>query len=373
MLTIRAEAGVTVQNVVFDANERVERCVTLSLRGGTLASQNNGFEGCEFRNARRELVHIGGESVLPVLDGAPGDPVAQVDNAAMAGDQDLTGLRFTRCRFETGSLERVDATALEINGKALPRDKLPITEPGGAPVVRGYWRVGVMFRAMETLPVEFHGCVFVGPASPMILGLGGRLSLQNCAFRTEMVPRTDNGPAVSIDPSTWDSPLRQWNGTDILCALALAERAMPGAQPQPRGATSITARNIESRSRQFLSTFKEPLAANGKIYSSITLIHVRHLSDFSTELEDRERPAIYWGGPRLDNNNTALVMLGCVFGDPRSTRPYAAGVYVANGDPAAPVVDLGARRLGGTEVFDNALARNVLRLGASVGRTARRR
>lgn len=367
MLTIRGEAGVTVQNVVFDANERVERCVTLSLRGGGAASQNNGFEGCEFRNARRELVHIGGESVLPQRDG-----VAKVTNLAMAGNQDLSGLRFTRCRFETGSPERVDATAREISGKALARDELPITEPLNAPILTGYWRVGVMFRARESLPVELHGCVFVGPASPMILGLGGRLSLQNCAFRTDKVPRTDNGPAVTTDTSTWDSPLRQWNGTDILCALALAERTTPGAEPQPVGATSITARNIESRSRQFLSTFKEPLAANGAIYSSITLIHVRHLSDFSTEAEDRERPAIYWGGPRLDNNNTALVLMGCVFGDARSPRTYSGGVYVANGDLAAPVVDLGARRLGGTEVFDPAVVRNVLRLGATADRTARR-
>lgn len=374
MLALRTKTGVTVQNVVFDANERAERCVTLSLSGGRMASHHGGFEGCEFRNARRTLVHIGGEIVLghaPPEHINGGQPYADVSSLADTADQDLSGLRFVRCRFETGTPANVEATAAQVRAERLPRDKLPITEPVSNPVVPGYWRLGVLFHANESLPVAFHGCVFLGPANPMILGLGGRLSLQNCAFRTDLVPSL-NGPG-----DTTDSQFRQWNGTDFLCALALAEHGFEqGLQPQPHGATSLTARHVESRSRQFLSTFEWPLSANAKIFSSITLIHVRHASDFSTTPDDLQRPAIYWGGPHV-NNNTALVLMGCVFGDRRGESPASGGVYVdARADnPIAPVVDLGSRRTRGAEVLTgprSAAVRNVLRLGSTAARAARR-
>ncbi len=376
MLALRTKTGVTVQNVVFDANEQAERCVTLSLSGGRMASHHGGFEGCEFRNARRTLVHIGGEIVL---GHAPrtgvdtgGQMFADVSSLADTADQDFSGLRFVRCRFETGTPASVDATAAQVRAELLPRDKLPITEPASNPVVPGYWRLGVLFHANESLPVAFHGCVFLGPANPMILGLGGRLSLQNCAFRTDLVPSL-NGPG-----ETPDSQFRQWNGSDFLCALALIEDGLqrPGSNPQPHGATSLTARHVESRSRQFLSTFEWPLSANAKIFSSITLIHVRHESDFSATPDDLQRPAIYWGGPHV-NNNTALVLMGCVFGDRRGESPASGGVYVdaRAGNPIAPVVDLGSRRTRGAEVLTgprSAAVRNVLRLGSTAALAARR-
>lgn len=381
MLAMRTSVGVTVQNLVLDADERAERCVTVSLGQGTMASHHNGFEGCEFRNARRTLVHIGGEIALAQKD--PMDlnhrqAVAPVDNPARRGDLDLSGLRFERCRFETGTKDRVDLAARLSAMPSGVRDELPITEEERNRAVPGYWRVGVMFRAKESLPIEFHGCIFVGPANPMILGLGGRMSLQNCAFRTDRV-ESPNGPGM-----TPEANLRQWNGTDILCALALMEMrlstlmASSGSSYQPIGATSLTARNVESRSRQFLATFEAPLFAAASIYCSVTLIHLRHRSDFSLTDEDRERPAIYWGGPRV-NNNTALVMMSCVFGDRVGKSIASGGVYVSSREnsPLAPVLDLGARRVRGGEVIVSPISSsmpvpNILRLGATAGSTARR-
>ena len=62
------------------------------------------------------------------------------------------------------------------------------------------------------------------------------------------------------------------------------------------------------------------------------------------------RPAVYWGGPR--HVNVALVLQGCTFGAGRGVQ---GAVYLSaikdNDAPLAPVIDLGARRIGGGEVL----------------------
>ncbi len=373
MLVLRTTVGVTLKNVVFDANERAERCVSLSAPGAGAAAQSHGFEGCEFRNARRSLVHVGGE-LTTIVQAMPGDVPGSRVEPPDSGSLDFSNLRFTRCRFQTDTEGRIGATAAEVMeadraAMAAGRppsvdERLPITELEYMP---GYWRVGVLFRSSEGFGVEFHGCAFLGPANPMILGLGGRLSLQNCTFRTNTVP-SDNEPSMMLhggEPLLPDASLRRWNGTDFLMALGLPDLSGTSSS-QPVGATSFTARNVESRSRQFLATFapSPSLVTRGRIVASVTLIHLRHRSDFP---DDGIRPAIYWGGPRL--NNAALVLQGCVFGERRPGSDIAGGVYVTGGKSRlAPVLDLGARRLGpgGGEVLVTTGSRGipaVLRLG----------
>ncbi len=373
MLVMRTGAGITVENVVFDAAERAERCITFSAPSMG-ATHHNGLEGCEFRNARVELVHIGGEmpSIGPdpwTMDMPP--RVAEVDSFHFSGDQDYSSLRIARCRFYTGqNLDRVRATLTELRADRVVREPL-FNEDERDPVL---WRIGLMFRAGPALGVELFGCTFDGPASPMILALGGRLSLQNCAFRTDVVPRVDGVELVRAPTDRGpDTALRWWNGTDIYIARPFDElpwldpttgtRSPPLRRMLP---TTITARNIRSHSRQFITTWVAefpPVSAQGA--ANMLLMNVQHRNGF---LDGGDRPAVYWGGPRPANH--ALVLQGCLFGPGRG---IGGAVYVARPGEPAPVVDLGSRRLGdvgptsGDKVFhgpDSVELQWIQRLGA---------
>jgi hypothetical protein len=373
LMVIRVGVGVTVENVVFDANEFADRCVTLHsvARGPSDYGQahQQGFEGCEFRNARVELVHVGGELPQAVVDPIDSRARVNVVNRVYFSDgQDFSSLQFTRCRFNTGTREAAVAALMQDNQAF--SNPLFTKQPAG----RLRWRIGLVLRTTPGLGMQIQGCTFVGPASPMILGLGGRLTIQDCAFRTDIIPPV-GGRDLVLSPTNIgtilpgdDARRRLWNGTDIYIAAPFTEvlppdpvTGMPRRQTgQP---TTFTARRIESRSRQFLSTYASdsvgalfpgtPLGA-----STVLLIQVRHRDSFG---DDPFRPAIYWGGIRQNNN--VLTLVSCLFG--RGTGPQGA-VFMPNAS-GGPVVNVSSRRVGNTELLhtsESLILTTTMQLGA---------
>ncbi len=345
LMIVRTFAPVSIDNVVFDANGYTKRCLTIMTFGST---HHHVLEGCTFKNAVHAQLYIGGEVPTVVRTDRPEGDIIDVRARYYSGGQDLGDMRVTRCHFETGGGE----------GERLSRPQFRKLDPQG-----GKWRHGVVYRAEPALGTEFHGCVFRGQGSPMFLAVGGRLSFQDCAFDTDEVEGNPR-PSTRIRPAETD--LRWWNGTDIHLAAGFAEYLWRrGVEPspdnlQPIAGAMLTARNVTSCSRQFLSThpdIERIWTTSTPTFASVTLLHVRHRSRF-TGVGEARRPAIYWGAPRLVN--CALVMEGCAFNTPPLPidSAYGAnprgGVFIAalstESDPA-PVVVLATRRSGDTPVL----------------------
>jgi hypothetical protein len=268
-----------------------------------------------------------------------------------SGGTDLSNMRFARCRFLTAAsrpaMENVDSNWRQGAAK------------------RGYWRHGVVLRTKEGFGMEFEGCAFRGPANPMLLVFGGQFSLLGCSFHTETV-------LYSATPSQHDVNERSWNGTDVYLPSPLTERQRGGSQDDRTAPATFTARNVSSVSAQFLSTYpwvfdrafqpspSMPVDPTRNLWNtintvanaSVTLINVHHRAAAPAmgSPSSVERPAIYWSGPR--HFNVALVLQGCTFAGGNGVR---GSVFVSaakdNSAPLAPVVDLGAKRVGGGEVL----------------------
>lgn len=306
ILGIRSSFGFTVENITFDAAFSAMRCVTVEdVTGGV---QQCGFQGCSFRNARSELVHLGGEfrpvptdlRMPPKFETYLGTP----PGLHWHGNQDLSNLRFLRCRFETDPENRVNRTTA--------RD-LRVTN-----------LVGVLSRAAQSLGVEFRGCVFRGQANPMIHALGSRFSLTHCQFRTRELDdgakreeRKDpvygvaNGADVFIDNPPYDAYL---NGTRGDAAVALA---------------CLTARDVFSESEQFLVTFTDAARAQPSPAATV-LQNVRHHPPTR-----RSRPSVYWSGP--GRNGCPLILMGC---------DLPSGGLFLDGGFNSPVLDMGNHSRG---------------------------
>jgi len=354
LITLRLTTGLSIEDVVFDAAGVAMRCATVMTFS---SAHHHSFEGCEFRDAEHTLLHLGGEfpaTLLSVEDRvrlmAPSDTI-DASLRYFSGGQDLGDLRVSRCHFKTGP------------GAGIRLLRAPFRKGDTLP---GRWKHAVVYRTEPGLGTEFHGCAFEGTASPMILGLGGRISFQSCSFRTDNLAEAAE---VSRDIVGDQALLRSWNGTDIHLGAPFVEM-LPPPQPvvatsqptlQPVVATMLTARNVESRSRQFLTTYPSEAASepyNAFAFASVTLIQVRHQSDF-----DDERPAIYWAGPR--NYGCPLVLQSCLFGPrPRGTTAehrFKGGVFVAPSRDAAPsfalrpVLLIGTRRVGGGALLGSTL------------------
>lgn len=220
------------------------------------------------------------------------------------GNQDLSNLRFLRCRFETDPENRVNRTTA--------RD-LRVTN-----------LVGVLSRAAQSLGVEFRGCVFRGQANPMIHALGSRFSLTHCQFRTRELDdgakredRKDpvygvaNGADVFIDNPPYDAYL---NGTRGDAAVALA---------------CLTARDVFSESEQFLVTFTDAARAQPSPAATV-LQNVRHHPPTR-----RSRPSVYWSGP--GRNGCPLILMGC---------DLPSGGLFLDGGFNSPVLDMGNHSRG---------------------------
>ena len=355
LLIVRARSACSLENVVFDAAEIAERCITvMTFR----SAHHHALEGCELRNARYALLYVGGE--FPPPDRVAGtmrygqvirtslDPLAgqeELTSRYFSGGQDLADFRISRCRFLTGE------------GPGLLLPMVPFRKgakrPGSA-----RWKHGVVYRSEQGLASEFHGCVFEGRGSPMVLAVGGRLSFQNCSFRTDMLP---GAAPVSQSVVPDQASYRWWNGTDIHIAGPFPEWLSSdlSGDPQFVFASTFTARNVESRSRQFLTTYPahpDFMPHRRPVFASVTLIQVRHASDFPADDPSNHRPAIYWAGPRWDN--CPLVLQSCLFsplpsfGGSTPQNIFRGAVFIApQGDPTLgdprPVLLSGTRRVGG--------------------------
>jgi hypothetical protein len=350
LMIVRTGAPVSIDNVVFDANGAMNAQRCLTIMSFIPSTHHHTLEGCTFRNARYAQLYVGGEVPTDIVNVPGTGDVAHVPGRYFSGGQDLGNMRITRCVGETGGDGGLALPRAPFRGRTTPTMRL--------------WRHGVVYRSEPGLGTEFHGCVFRGRASPMVLALGGRLSFQDCLFDTDTV----TGAAEPDDAARLNHiPLRGWNGTDLYLAAGFGEflwrrgvRPVPTERINAKGRTELvwptiqpiqqtmlTARNVVSRSRQFLSTHPdifEVRASNFLSYASVTLLHVRHRSRF-----DDVRPAIYWGAPRL--NNCALVIEGCVFDTPAPADSVRGSVFISPIEPdevdnptLSPVFILASRR-----------------------------
>ncbi len=360
LMVVRTLAPVSIDNVVFDAAERAERCLTVMTFTSTHHHQ---LEGCTFRNATHAQLYIGGEVPEPSENVSGVGDVIDVRARYFSGGQDPGDMRVTRCHFETGTGP----------GKELRHPPYRKLNP-----VTGRWRHGVIYRAEPGLGTEFHGCVFRGPGSPMFLAIGGRLSFQDCAFDTDLVR---NNPQPSSAQRAPEARLRWWNGTDLHLAAGFGEILWINGAPPPRDGnnrpqiqpvfgTMFTARNVVSCSRQFLTTHPDITGVRAEAswsFATVTILHLRHRSRHDDPVP---RPAIYWGAPRI--NNCVLALEGCSFETvapaelPGYTNPRGA-VFISPmetpRDPA-PVLVLASRRAGGAELLCSTVAMipNVMRV-----------
>lgn len=312
ILGLRSSFGFSVENITFDASFSAMRCVTVEdLTGGV---QQCGFQGCCFRNARSELVHLGGEfqPVPEMLRMPKFETFLSGEARHWHGNQDLSNMRFLRCRFETDPEGRVDrATARRMRVTNL---------------------VGVVSRAAQSLGVEFRGCVFRGQANPMIHALGSRFSLEHCHFRTT---EFDDGVRREGRKDPVYGPA---NGADVFIDNPPADvYPIPGGRDQGVVTpASLTARDVFSGSVQFLVTFTDERRAFPS-QSSTVLHHVRHHPP-----EGSTRPSVYWNGP--GRIACPLILMGC-------DMP-ADGVHLAGGFNA-PVIDLGNHVRGAGGLFSS--------------------
>lgn len=233
----------------------------------------------------------------------------------LIGNQDLSGLRFVRCRFETdpeGVVTRESMLRMRVTNL-----------------------VGIVSRAGQTLGMEYRGCVFRGPANPMIHVFGSRFALNHCCFRTTVF---QGGPSHG---GRKDNVGESANGADLFIDNPPFEVRAPtsgtGIIPAPGSiqTASFTAHDVFSESAQFLVTFID-MARAKPAQSATVLRHVRH----HPPLGGRPIPSVYWYGP--GRAYSPLILSDCDF--------PAGGVFLAGGFDV-PVIDLGNHVRGSGGLF----------------------
>ncbi len=326
LLGVRGPVGVTVRDVGFDANYTAARCVTLAdFLGG---QHGPSFTGCGFRNARTELVHLGGELRNVVAARGGGKAVYAPGNAwPWRSGGDLSGLVFDRCRFETDTAGRLRS--------AKSRGTLRARNP-----------IGVVFRAGQSYAVAFRACDLVGPANPMILALSGRLSLDGCRFDTSEVVG-----AVSIARVV--EPLGSTNGTDVFLELPLREtQVFPKPMDAPplvaQTITCVTARSVVSQSAQFLASSADGTTRVTPAQAAVVISSLRHEPRAPTQ-----RPSVFWGGSAC--RQIPFVMFASTLGIRSGGRGLALG---PSGDVDVVLVGV---RAGGLVVMPNGFENARLR------------
>jgi hypothetical protein len=295
--------GIVVENIEFDAVFRASRAVTLEITKGGFANHSGGFVGCSFRNAGLQLLHIGGEIFRFTPNDITGGWSSSSDTEKhWSFSQDLAGTRFVRCFFQTA--ESLAAIPASISTMAL----------------------GVLFRADESLNLEFQDCVFRGPANPMFFSQGGRFCLQNCFFETIPYPQSGSSMAsdrnylvqAHIDP---DIP----RGLDVYTATPFTEASpipRPPSEPPlnpnllgPGWVSTMMMKNVSSRSPMLYASSVRR-GHTQPLIPSIVLINVTHTPPVPRSGEP-VMPAIVWGIAGFQGAH--LVLMGCKFVRPAMT------------------------------------------------------
>lgn len=272
LLGVRGPTGAWIENVTFAAAFAAPRCLTFDTV--TRAQMHNtGVTGCAFFHAREELLHIGGEA-SPARGVPPRKPFMNTFGILhFSHSQDLLGMRVSRCLFDTGPVDVVRSLAL----------------------FTGTVPTGVLYRAGQAMAAVFEHCSFTGAAAPMFHAVTLRMSIVGCFFDTRAVGPGDlDGADLWIDTPAFEGP-------------------MPGGA-LPSDPTSLTIKDIVSRSPRFITSFRTPVT-NVANHTAIYLIGVDH----RPTLRDDEPlpPAILWAGPARSGGR--LMLQGCRFD--RLSRP----------------------------------------------------
>ena len=296
LLGVRSSGRWSIENVTFDANFAASRCLTVH-NPDIQASQMIGIQGCEFKNALRRLVMLGGEEVPPPPKGSRtfddnGKAKDFVPSYQYSSNTDLLGFRMVRCRFDTG-------------GVAQWRD-LRLSAP-----------VGVMCRAGNALFFAFEGCVFVGPAAPMIHDVEGGTSFVGCFFHTKWLdpPTLPITPLVREPMQATMETLR--DGVDVLLDAPPKQTFPPAISANFQAPPSCHIRDSVSRSPMLISNFRNHPLGN-PMSVSVQLVNVEHLPTIAEG--EPLPPAILWAGSTEAQGR--LVLTGCRFVRPE-TRPFA--------------------------------------------------
>jgi hypothetical protein len=348
VLSVRGVHGWRIEGVTFDANFAASRCVTFE-EPNYLHDHNIGIEACTFMHATRELMHLGGEFLRPrrkpsgkkVTDAVltPGD--GRTFNPHFSGQHDLANPRVTRCTFDTGTPDEVR--------RALERRGLPVVAP-----------VGVVFRAQQTVLLEYHNCAFRGAAAPMFAIHSGRVSFLGSSFHTQTLdPITLNTSGEGVDFMILRTPAEYIDSRSDNPSDSILSRLSAG---------SLLANDVVSRSPQFIWSFTTTILGQD-ISGNVVLNNVTHdpiLAD-----SDPLPPAIVWGTPGWVG--IRLMMSGCTFYRPLlpGRRAVAEPVEVRFADSLTNINDI-RTRIGELERSDAFVKGHIVDLGNHViarGRT----
>jgi len=304
MLTLEGVSSFALEGVSFDGNHLVRQVVALTTgeQGGF-----GRFERCVFKN----LHDTAGATLVTIRTPrrgatAPAEPVH---------------LAFTACRL----------TPMPLNHN--PTGTLP-----------GRITYAERLRALlldhdDDCSIELRACHLQGVCDPMIHARRGRFALNECVFH-------GNRSTHTAAPTPWDPDSdwrRFWNSTSGTDIFIDRPRTVAGGDDAP---ASFTARELESQSFQFVSTWMEgdppaerrdgPPSSGSR--TSYVLINAHHTaapagsseSDRSQGEEsgggadphpfpvEQFRPSVSWEGP--GQVGCHLVALGCCF---KSTYPGA--------------------------------------------------
>lgn len=287
LLVIRGPVSFSIRNVVFNANNTMGRCVTIEPVVGEWGYSS--FDGCNFKDCLRELVH---------LDAGSHRVVSRVPTWNSV--RDFWNLTFTRCRFTP----QTEASMLGTSRAPGPlRDRRIENREGNL--------VGVHAELEDNEGLEFRDCFIAQAASPGIRALSGRFAINDCNFHVLPPPfHPDMQPLARIE--ALNDKNDSSHGTDIVITKPASRQGRVPGRIVP---AAFTARECESHSLQFLATPErtEPWPdGSDERRSAVVLLNVastHEQEDFFLTSRRIEPPGIFWGYP--GRVGCVLVMIGC--------------------------------------------------------------
>lgn len=321
LVAARQVGGFLIENVSFDAAYEASRCVTIEAPFS--AQQLIGLQGCAFRQALRELVHLGGELPVPGMLDYTEDPLTGIRRFVPPGTslhwtsgQDILGIRMERCTFDTGDAASWSRALMSRVGLQLPGTATEV-------FFRARPLLGLMCRAANAIFVEVLNCAFTGPASPMILCAAGGATFNHCYFTTSFGAR-----ALEEPPDPAPAPENTLEGVDVFMDFDIVTYDPSTMRDIGIFPPVCRMKNVVSRSPRLLATFRTPIINASSIHA-VELISVEHLPTLGPG--DPLLPAILWAGSAFSTSR--IVLIGCRFvrpstvGRPRFPEPILIDLW----------------------------------------------
>ncbi len=344
MLSLDGVSSFYLEGLGFDGDNFVYQIVDLRLgvRGGL-----GEFKRCTFMNLRNAP-----EATLVTISSSLRDEERAEEPVHLA---------FTVCRM----------TPIVLNYR-----------PNGEADVPGYIvyasRVrGLLLDCDPLCSIELRACHLQGVCDPMIHARRGRFALNECVLHSNRSVQTDY--PLDGSPVAWRRFWNSTSGTDIFIDRA---RTINGVTDAP---ASFTARELESQSFQFVSTWmdgdppaeRRPGPSTPGSAASYVVINAHHTAAPAGSHEDDQsqgdstgggadphplsskqfRPSISWEGP--GQTGCHLVVMGVCF---KNTYLGAGGRY---SDPLGGI-RLGPLQTGTIFQLANTTADDLTRRGAFV-------